>query len=243
MDEGSLLLRVLLVEDNEHDRVAFCRALLGGQVAAEITECVRAEEALELVRADPSSFDVIVTDHGLPGLSGMELCKQLLKEQVPLPLVILTGAGSEQLAVEALRAGVDDYLIKDPNRAYLDLLQVVLPNVAQRYRDRLARKQSERALKESEERFAKAFHSAPIPITITTLAEGRIVDVNESFLRMIGYDRDELIGRSALELGLWKSPQERRRFLEAAEKSYEVGYTLEVLVATKTGQTRPVKWL
>ena len=146
MDEGSLSLRVLLVEDDRHDRLAFRRGLRNGQVACEISECVRAEEALEVVRADASSFDVVVADHGLPGLSGMELCEQLLREEIPLPLVILTGAGSEQLAVEALRAGVDDYIIKDPNRAYLDLLPVVLPNVVRRHRDRLAHKRAEEAL-------------------------------------------------------------------------------------------------
>jgi len=52
----------------------------------------------------------------LPGISGLYLCKELLDEETPLPLVILTGKGSEELAVEALKAGVDDYIVKDPGR-------------------------------------------------------------------------------------------------------------------------------
>ena len=60
-----------------------------------------------------------------------------------MPLVLLTGAGTEHLAVEALKAGVDDYLIKDPNRGYLDLLPVVLPDVVRRHGERLARQQAE----------------------------------------------------------------------------------------------------
>jgi FixJ family two-component response regulator len=50
-------------------------------------------------------------------------------QKTPLPLVIVTGRGSEQLAVEALKAGVSDYIIKDPGRHYLELLSLVLPNV------------------------------------------------------------------------------------------------------------------
>lgn len=57
-------LRILLVEDNEHDRLAFRRAFEKAQAAYEITECVRAEDALERLRADASSFDLVVVDHG-----------------------------------------------------------------------------------------------------------------------------------------------------------------------------------
>jgi two-component system phosphate regulon sensor histidine kinase PhoR len=71
----------------------------------------------------------------------------LLEREVALPLVLLTGRGSEYLAVEALKAGVDDYLIKDPERNYLDLLPLVLPDVVRRYRDRVARQRAEEALK------------------------------------------------------------------------------------------------
>jgi DNA-binding NtrC family response regulator len=111
-NKASSTLRILLVEDSEHDRMAFSRALQKGPLCCEITECVRAEEALECVRSDVLSFNLMVVDHGLPGISGLELCKELLDAGTPLPLVLLTGAGSQQLAVEALKAGVYDYIIK-----------------------------------------------------------------------------------------------------------------------------------
>jgi signal transduction histidine kinase len=144
-------LRILLVEDNEHDRLAFRRAFQKSEVACEITECVRAEEALERVRADAASFDLVVIDHALPGMSGLDLCKELLDEETPFPLVLLTGRGSEQLAVDALKAGVDDYMIKDPGAGYLDLLPVVLPEVIQKHGDRRARKRAEEELRKINE--------------------------------------------------------------------------------------------
>ena len=143
-------LRILLIEDNEHDRLVFRRAFKKSQVAGEIIECVRAEEALKLLRPDavrsggaPPNFDLLVIDHGLPGISGLDLCKELVDEDSPWALVLLTGVGSEQLAVEALKAGVDDYLVKDTGRAYLELLPVVLPDVVRKHVDRLARKRAE----------------------------------------------------------------------------------------------------
>jgi signal transduction histidine kinase len=151
-------LRILLVEDNEDDRLAFRRAFQGSRLTFEITECTRGEEALERLDSDASSFDLAVIDHGLPGMSGLELCKELLHNQVPLPLMILTGKGSEELAVEALKAGVSDYMIKDPGRGYLDLLPVVLPEVVRRHGDRLARKAAEAELQKINEELKNFVH-------------------------------------------------------------------------------------
>ena len=149
-DSESTPLRVLLVEDSEHDRVAFRRSLKKTQAPFKITECVHAEEALEQLRSDASRFDILVADYKLPGMSGLDLCKELLKEESPLPMVILTGTRSEQIAVEALKAGVDEYLVKDPSQGYLDLLPAICPEVVRKHNDRLSRKQAEEALKESE---------------------------------------------------------------------------------------------
>ncbi len=145
-------LRILLVEDNEHDWLAFRRAFQKGQVSSEISRCVRADQALRRLDTDASSFDLVVTDYKLPGMTGLELCQALLEREVPLPLVLLTGAGTEHLAVEALKAGVDDYLIKDPDQGYLELLPLVLPEVVRKYGDRLARQRAEEALREYSER-------------------------------------------------------------------------------------------
>lgn len=64
-------------------------------------------------------------------------------------------------------------------------------------------------LAESEERFAKAFKANPQPMSLTTLHEGRYLDVNESFLTMSGYERSELIGKTSVELGIFASKEER----------------------------------
>src|SRR6266550_3796801 len=66
----------------------------------------------------------------------------------------------------------------------------------------IARHRAEEALRESEERFSKAFHANPAPISITRLADGRFLDVNAAFLALTGYAREDVIGRTSLELRL-----------------------------------------
>jgi signal transduction histidine kinase len=138
-----------LVEDDEHDRLAFRRAFDRSSLACDITAYVHAKEALHDIHSDPSAFDIAVIDHGLPGMSGLALCHALLARTVAIPLVILTGQGSEQLAVDALKAGVDDYMVKDTQSHYLDLLPIVIPTILQNHRDRLARKEAEKALQKA----------------------------------------------------------------------------------------------
>ena len=81
-------------------------------------------------------------------------------------------------------------------------------------RDITRRSRAESSLRESEERFAKAFRANPQPMSLTTLAEGRYVDVNESFLTTSGYRREEVIGRNSIELGIWETPVTRAEFMQ-----------------------------
>ncbi len=77
-------------------------------------------------------------------------------------------------------------------------------------RDVSERKRTEDALRSSERRFSIAFNANPMSSTISTL-DGRFLDANEQFLRTAGYSREEVVGRTANELGLWRRPQDRDR--------------------------------
>ena len=89
----------------------------------------------------------------------------------------------------------------------------------------------------AEERFYKAFNANPEPMTIATLSDGRYIDVNESFLRVTGYQREEVIGRSSLELQFWKSPEDRARFVEILANQGAVR-DLEINFLTKSREER-----
>ncbi len=98
-------------------------------------------------------------------------------------------------------------------------------------------KRSEEALRLSEEKFAKAFRSSPDAISISTLAEGLYIDVNESLLRMLGYERDEVIGHTALDLNIWLQPAKRTALIKGLQEHGRVR-NLETEFRMKTGEVR-----
>ena len=94
-------------------------------------------------------------------------------------------------------------------------------------------------LHNSEARFSKVFYASPVPVTITTLSEGRYLDLNESALRLLGFRRDEVIGRTASELSRW-IPETRGARDELLHKVQQEGSLHDVPIRfhTKAGELR-----
>jgi PAS domain S-box-containing protein len=85
-------------------------------------------------------------------------------------------------------------------------------------RDITLRKKAQRELAESEERFSAAFHASPIWATINTLDEGRYLAVNQAFCNITGYSREEVLGRTSIEVGLWPDPGIREPLINLFKK-------------------------
>jgi PAS domain S-box-containing protein len=96
------------------------------------------------------------------------------------------------------------------------------------------RKQSEAALRQSEARFATAFRASPAALAISRLSDGRIIEINEGYQRLMEYRRDEVIGHNASELNIYVAPEERA---DVVRKLREQGrlHDYEVRVRTKSG--------
>ncbi|VXB98333.1 Sensory box protein [Pseudomonas sp. 8AS] len=108
------------------------------------------------------------------------------------------------------------------------------------FRDISEWQKSEAALKASQDKFAKAFHSSPDAITITERDSGRYIEVNEGFCRLTGYRADEVIGRSANELSVWADPQERVMMVETIKREGRA-YHLEMHGQHRDGHVRLVE--
>jgi PAS domain S-box-containing protein len=104
-------------------------------------------------------------------------------------------------------------------------------------RDITARKQIEQALRASEEKFAKAFRSSPMFVSISTVAEGRYIDVNEGFLRGTGHTREEIIGHTSSEIALWKNPHDRQRAIDSLMKNNNRISGFEAELCKKSGES------
>lgn len=104
-------------------------------------------------------------------------------------------------------------------------------------RDITERKRVEQALRESEERFFKAFQSNPAGMAISRLEDGRVLDVNDAFVRVFGFSRDELIGMSSLDIGIWINPEDRQGLADRLRRD---GFlrNLEKEFRTKSGEVR-----
>ena len=98
-------------------------------------------------------------------------------------------------------------------------------------------KKSEEALRFSESKFSKAFRSSPSPVTISSLAEGRYIEVNDSFLQRMGYSREEVIGHTTLDLNIWNQPEDRAKMREILQEQRAIR-ALECAFRTKSGEVR-----
>ena len=107
-------------------------------------------------------------------------------------------------------------------------------------RDITDRDRGEVALRASEQRFSKAFNASPVPMSISTAAEARFIDVNESFTRAMGFSREELIGRTGLELNIWADPAEREEVLRVLQKDGSVR-DMDIHGRMKSGEIRSVQ--
>ncbi len=101
--------------------------------------------------------------------------------------------------------------------------------------DVTARRRAEEALRLSEEKYFKAFHNSPVLVVLSALETGRYIEVNETFERVMGYSRNELIGRTSLDIGSWVDPADRERIQAAIQKDGRIR-GVEVKRRTKRGR-------
>ena len=212
MDRRATPLQVLMVEDSPADAELIVRAMreLGKPVAhRRVSNGPDMRDAL--AQRTP---DIILSDFSMPGFSGAEALK-IAKEVVPdTPFLFVSGTIGEELAIEALRDGADDYVLKDNLRRLPSAMDRAL-RAANERRDRM---RMAMALQESEERFRSIVESSQDWIwEIDTT--GRIVYTNDAVREMLGYEPRDLVGRNLLDL----MTADSRRIVEGLIPHYLVG--------------------
>ena len=184
-------LRILVVEDNEYDYEIAERILNRSDLACDLKWVQHGRDALKQLLIQ--HYDLITLDYNLPDTTGLDVFREILKQGIPTPVIFVTGDGDEQIAVEALKSGAQDYFVKDPNGDYLKLLPTVISKVVIQWDDKLARQRAEKALRESEQRFRALATHAPVGIYESD-ADGNFIYVNESWSQVTGLSQEEAIG-------------------------------------------------
>ena len=141
------------------------------------------------------------------------------------------------IAVPLLRNGVwvaSLWVSDDEPRNWLKEEIAMLETIAERTWSAVEKMRIDEALRESQERFSKAFSSGPLVFTLSSLKDGRLVEVNDTFVEVTGFSREEAIGKTSIELGLWTSSKDREEEMAAVREAGQVR-NLEYSFQTRDG--------
>ncbi len=154
-----------------------------------------AEDGLQGVEQyQAGDYGALIIDQNMPVYSGLKVL-EVLNEQGELPpTIMLTGAGSEETAVEAMKLGASDYVVKDTDGGFLDLLPPAIERILKQQRLIEERQRAEEALRESETRF-RAVAETAVDAIISIDKHGRILFWNRGASAIFGYDDADVLGR------------------------------------------------
>ena len=210
MDPSSKItprLRILYLEDNEPDREFVRRALLHGGLACDFDYATnQAEFAAAL---EEGKFDLILSDFTLPGYSGAAALALVQERWPELPFLIVSGTIGEERAIESLKSGATDYVLKNQ----LEKLPSAVQRALREAGERAKRRAAEEALRRAETRFRDIFENAVEGIYQSS-PEGRLLDVNRTMARICGYASPEELCAQVRDLGrdLHVDPPRRAEF-------------------------------
>ncbi|SMD36005.1 PAS domain S-box-containing protein [Reichenbachiella faecimaris] len=178
--------KLLLIEDDKIDQKAFERF-----ANREMTDCIY-EIAGSVTDAKKSleegNYDVVITDFSLGDGDAFDL----LTETKEIPVIFVSGAGNEEVVIEAMKNGASDFLIKDSVRNYLKVLPLVIQKI-------LEQRRSKQKLQEAEIQIKKLSHVSRQTINPVIIFDRnkKIEWVNEAFINLTGYSSEEIYGMSA----------------------------------------------
>ncbi len=178
-------LRVLIIEDSEDDTILLVQALRRGGYVPVFEQVDTPAAMTAALNGQP--WDIVISDYSMPNFSGLAALQLLKESGLDIPFIILSGAIGEETAVEVMRAGAHDCIMKN-NRARL------VPAIEQELREAEVRRQRKKvveSLRESEEKYRELFENANDLIQCVDV-NGNFAYVNKKWLETLGYSKDEL---------------------------------------------------
>lgn len=220
---------ILLVEDIPDHAHLMEIKLKSFNTNFTINTVTNGPECLRMV--NQSHFDLVVLDYMLPGMNGLEILKNIKGHYPEMPVIIVTGQGDEQLAVQALKHGATDYIIKE--RGY----EKFLPQVVKQF---IEKRQLEKMLVTTELRYQNLFELANDAIFIEEIGNGELLDTNLKATQLTGFTKAELMRMKFRDLRFEDSALDIT--YEIPSEADEPGQELDkYIMLRKDGQLRQVE--
>ncbi len=227
LDDMEESLRVLVLEDRPADAELVLYELKRSGYKFSHR---RVDTQVDYAQALSEPIDIILADYSLPQFNAMQALHLLQERGLDIPFIVVTGTISEEAAVETMKQGAADYLLKDR----LSRLGQAVQRALHEKRLRDEKRSSEDNLRISEEKFSKAFRISPDAIAIVRYANSEYIEVNEGFTQLTGYAADEVVGKTGLSLNLWANLEESNRYREQIRERGEIN-NLEAVFKKKDG--------
>jgi len=216
-------LHLLLVDDNSNDRELVMHELRQQFPEVQVEQAASAEELAQVL--EKSSCEIVIVDYQLVWTNGLTVLQAAKARWPDCAVIMFTGSGNEEVAVEAMKAGLDDYIVKSPKH-FGRLLATVRSNLEQ-IRQR-------RALKETQISYLKLFEAVPIGLYRMNL-KGQFLDANSALVQILGYP-DRLALLAVNEAELYVNAEDHRRWQDLMER-YGVVRNFETRLRRREGAT------
>ena len=202
-------LRLLVIDESAGDRQMLADALTSGMPGCTIAWVLTPPDLQRAV--DGAAYDVVIADHRPGWIDAFDVLSAVRRRDPDLPILFCTRSGSEELAVAAMKAGFDDYVLKHPHH---------FPRLVSAVRSALEESARRRVGREAETRYRTLFEGVPVGLFRATLS-GQILDANPALIRLLGFpSRESLMAVNLRDIHA--DPKSRRLFLERLEREGEV---------------------
>jgi len=215
-------LRLLIVDDDANDVELCLRDLKKSGLVFEASTAAARQEFVEKLRASP--IDVVLSDYNMKGWSGMDALAIVKEVRPDVPVILLTGTLGDELAVECIKLGVTDYVLKHQ----LARLPAALTRAREERLLREAEMRAIEALRQSEARYRGLVQHLTYGILWAEEPSGRILDANPALARMLAYDSvQELMRGVQFTVQLYPDPNTREKFVAEYMQIGRTNATLE----------------